>query len=96
MDMNELTAEQKVILAVVELNKAMKKTRHEWTRKIGRLEISYCRRSKNELWGRFGGGWNWELGFVAGGRTTIFNLLVATLRISMENPDPPKIKREDG
>jgi hypothetical protein len=41
----------------------------------------YNRRSKDNLWGRFGGGWNWELGFQAGGRTVIVNLLVASVRI---------------
>ncbi len=32
--------------------------------------------------GRFGGGWNWNLGFQAGGRTIILNLLWGSVRIS--------------
>lgn len=49
--------------------------------KVGRLEFTYERRGSDNLMGRFGGGWNWELGFVAGGRTIILNLLVSSLRI---------------
>lgn len=32
-------------------------------------------------WGRFGGGWQWELGFQIGGSTIIINLLFCSLRI---------------
>lgn len=54
-------------------------------KKIGRLSIKYSHRSPKNLWGRFGGGWNWSLGFEAGGRTLILNLLVATLRFDLED-----------
>lgn len=36
----------------------------------------------NKAWGRFGGGWQWKLGFQAGGKTVIFNLLVGKLKIT--------------
>jgi hypothetical protein len=39
-------------------------------------------RSKNNLWGRFGGGWNWKFGFQAGGSSIIFDLLICSLRIT--------------
>ena len=48
-------------------------------RKIGRLEICFKWRKKCPFWGRFGGGWNWELGFQAGGRTLLVNLIFCSL-----------------
>lgn len=47
---------------------------------VGRLEITFEHKSKKCMLGRFGGGWNWELGFVAGGHTVIVNLLVCYIR----------------
>jgi len=75
-----ITEEERAILDVIRLNKAAK--RKEITRKfnLGNLRITFNWRSKSNLWGRFGGGWNWELGFVAGGSTLILNLLVFSLR----------------
>jgi hypothetical protein len=61
---------------------------------IGRLEVTYSRRSSKNLWGRFGGGWQWSLGFEAGrwtrdyGFTVILNLLVASLRIHWKGDKP--------
>jgi len=49
---------------------------------IGRLLVELSMRKADGFMGRFGGGWNWKLGFQAGGRTVIFALLVASLRIS--------------
>lgn len=46
------------------------------------MRASVSRRPKSALWGRFGGGWNWSLGFQAGGRTLIVNLLTFSVRIS--------------
>jgi len=87
---DSLTTEEQVKLSVQEaaaveimrLNKATprKEVRREW--RIGRWRFVYNRRSKDSLWGRFGGGWNWELGFQIGGSTVIINLLVASLRIN--------------
>lgn len=47
---------------------------------IGRLIIVFSWRDKDLLWGRFGGGWNWHVGFQAGGKTLIIFLLVCSLR----------------
>lgn len=39
-------------------------------------------RSKNNLWGRFGGGWNWHIGAQWGESTIIWYLLIGMLRVS--------------
>ena len=82
MSLEDISEEEKDIIGIVRLNKLI--GRKEITKKwnIGKLEIVFNWRSKNNLWGRFGGGWNWELGFQAGGRTIIFNLLIFSLRFS--------------
>lgn len=81
-----LTAEEAAIVAITRINKQESKleVRKEW--RIGRLRVVYNWRSKKNLWGRFGGGWNWNLGFQASSRTVIVNLLVASLRFNMEAP----------
>ena len=48
---------------------------------IGKIRIVLDFVSKDCFMGRFGGGWNWKLGFQVGGRTIIFNLLIFSLRI---------------
>jgi len=53
----------------------------KYTWKLGRWEITVEKRSKSRFWGRFGGGWNWKLGFMAGGSTVIFNLLILAIRV---------------
>ena len=77
----EITPAERGIIDIVRLNKATPRVevRREW--QLGRWRFVYNRRSSKNLWGRFGGGWNWELGFQAGGSTVILNLLVASLRI---------------
>lgn len=52
------------------------------TLRLGRLEIQFRMRRNDGLMGRFGGGWNWELGFQVGPRCVIFNLLVMTARLT--------------
>ncbi|HDZ25209.1 MAG TPA: hypothetical protein ENH65_01715 [Candidatus Aminicenantes bacterium] len=47
-----------------------------------KFDLAFSFRSKRCFLGRFGGGWNWQLGFQAGGNTIIFNLLIADFRIS--------------
>ena len=46
---------------------------------LGRLEIKAEMRRTDGILGRFGGGWNWILGFQAGASTLILNLLVMSL-----------------
>lgn len=47
---------------------------------IGRFEAELSWRSKKNLMGRFGGGWNWKIGIQAGGRAVIFSLLILEIR----------------
>ena len=51
---------------------------------IGKIEMCFQIRSSQGVMGRFGGGWNWKLGFQAGGRTIIISLLVAELTIRIK------------
>lgn len=51
-------------------------------------EFHFSARSKDNLWGRFGGGWDWKLGVQGGGNTFIISLLIADLRISKSNKQP--------
>jgi len=55
----------------------------EWHARIahvGPLRVKYERRTRAAMMGRFGGGWNWEVGVQASRRTVIVNLLVASVR----------------
>lgn len=45
------------------------------------MKIKFYHCDKKKYWGRFGGGWNWKLGFQAGGKTVILNLLVFSIII---------------
>lgn len=45
------------------------------------FEFHSKKSSHGEMFGRFGGGWNWKLGFQSGGNTLIISLLVAEVRI---------------
>lgn len=54
--------------------------------KLLKLKGNFTIRSKTNSWGRFGGGWNWKLGFQAGGSTIIISLLIAELRINKYKP----------
>lgn len=38
---------------------------------------------QNKPLGRFGGGWNWKVGFQIGGRTLIISLLIGSIRIEL-------------
>ena len=52
-----------------------------WQRMLGPLKFDFYWRSKKG-WGRFGGGWNWKLGFQVGGKTILVSMLVCELTIS--------------
>ena len=80
-------SQQQGILALCALNQLMppKQVRKEWS--VGRYRVVYQHRSKDNLMGRFGGGWNWEVGVQVGRSTVIVNLLVASLRFSKKRPE---------
>jgi len=52
--------------------------------KICRLRLVFNFVSKDCPMGRFGGGWDWEVGFQVGETTIIFNLLIFSLRIEVQ------------
>jgi len=49
--------------------------------KFGCFEVKYEHRSPKRYWGRFGGAWDWELGFQYSSGTPILNILVFSIRI---------------
>lgn len=49
--------------------------------RLGNWQVSLEKRKKDNLWGRFGGGWNWKFGFQLGKSTFIFHWLIGTLSI---------------
>ncbi len=49
---------------------------------IGPLLVTYDRRGRDAHMGRFGGGWQWALGFEASKNSVVLNLLVAIVRVS--------------
>ena len=56
---------------------------------MGPVTISTRGKPHNsEIWGRFGGGWQWKVGFQAskGFRDVLFNLLVTEIQISFGRP----------
>ena len=75
----KLTPEEKGIVAITRLNKAWNKNEIRKAVKFGRHELEFHWRSKDNLWGRFGGGWNWILGVQVGSTTVIANCLVFSL-----------------
>lgn len=77
--MEKITKRERGILAICRLNKLWEKKEILKEIKLGKLEITFHWRSKSNLWGRFGGGWDWELGFQIGGRTIRVNCLVFSL-----------------
>ncbi len=51
----------------------------EW--RIRDRRVRYQRKTADEPLGRFGGGWQWEVGFQVAGSTVILNFLIFSLRI---------------
>lgn len=78
--MENISDYEKAIIGVIHMNQAEKRQEIRKQFHLSRLEMTFHWQSKKSLWGRFGGGWNWILGFEAAGRTIIFNLLICSLR----------------
>lgn len=83
MKNEDITGEEQGILAIVRLNKSLPRNEIVKRIEIGRVRVGFRWQSKKNLWGRFGGGWNWHLGFQAGGNTLIFNLLICSIRVEL-------------
>lgn len=79
---NKLPIHEQFILWVCRENKKEKK--QEINRRFNFLfwDIRFSWRSSKNLWGRFGGGWNWKLGVQIGGTTTIISLFVCEFVIN--------------
>ena len=73
--------EMKGILSIMALNKLAPKYEIVKRWSILGFEIKFRWRSKKNLWGRFGGGWNWALGFEASGSSINIMLLIFTIGI---------------
>jgi len=78
-------AKAKGILAICALNQLEKKREIRKRFVIGNLHITFHWQSSKSLWGRFGGGWQWALGFEASKRTLLLNCLVFSLMIWKEH-----------
>ncbi len=81
----EISESEAAIVDIVRLNELEKTNDWRFRRRIGRLEVTFEWRAKSSLWGRFGGGWNWQFGFQASGKTIIFRLLVCSLFFSIKD-----------
>lgn len=78
----EYSDREKAIVSIMRINAAETKREIRIKKHIGRLEIEFHWRSAKNLWGRFGGGWNWKLGIDIGSTTIIIALFIFTLRFS--------------
>jgi len=78
----QISDQERGWLSIMRLNAASQRIeiRKDW--RLGRMEINFNWRSKNNLWGRFGGGWNWHIGIQGGGSCWMVFLLVCSLRFS--------------
>jgi hypothetical protein len=83
--LDQITDEEKGILGIVRLNKIFPRKGIVKVWKIRRLRVKFEWNSKHNLWGRFGGGWNWELGIQIGRTTVIVNILVFSVRFDIES-----------
>ena len=86
----EMTEKEKSNLFIIRLNKLFKKKEINKYIRIGALSVVFRFRSKKNFMGRFGGGWNWKLGFQAGGRAIIFSLLICSLTFKFEKKSHDK------
>ena len=85
----KVSAREHAYLGIIRMNKifwareASNKLRitREWN-PFSKLRITFTWRSSKCLWGRFGGGWQWKLGFQASRTCVIFNLLICSIRVS--------------
>lgn len=76
----KLSQQEQGAVAVIRILKEEKKPWElKGSKTFGRLKFSWRFRSGKCLMGRFGGGWNYELGFQLGGSTILIMLLLGTI-----------------
>lgn len=73
--MNSLTGQEAFAVSMIRLNNATPRKQRKVSFYRPGLEITIDYRHASNLWGRFGGGWQWEFGFQAAGRTLILRCL---------------------
>ena len=78
------------LLSLVALNRLSYKNEIRKIWNSTNWRISFRWRSKKNLWGRFGGGWNWALGFMKSGRTILLYLLICSISISKKRRSDEK------
>ena len=93
-----VTDEERVWLAVMRLNRLEEKREIVKRLHVGRLEVMFRWRSASQLWGRFGAGWQWSVGFKAttGFRAVILNLLICSLSFRLARKEPATAKPGPG
>jgi len=79
--------ESRGILAICALNKLERKREIHKRFKLGNLQFSFHWGDKKSMWGRFGGGWQWALGFEFSGQTLLLNCLVFSLVVSKQRKE---------
>lgn len=77
----------KTILSIIKLNSLFPIEGIIKKIKIKNLDIVFEWRKKNNLWGRFGGGWNWKFGFMAAGNTIIISIVVFSIRFDFNKKE---------
>jgi hypothetical protein len=82
-DIEQISEEDRYILGIIKYNRLHSvATRIDKRIKIGKYNIHIEWKTSVNLWGRFGGGWNWKIGIMWSKYTVIFNLLVMSIRIN--------------
>lgn len=56
------------------------------TLRVGAWKVRYRWRSRHSLFGRFGAGWQWALGFRLGRGTLLVDCLIFSIMISKATP----------
>lgn len=79
-----LSPQEQGIIEAVRFNKTLPLKGFRKQFQLKRLHVIFQYQSKDNLWGRFGGGWNWKVGFQIGGSTLIVDLLVCSFRFWIE------------
>lgn len=85
----DITPAERVFVEVVRMNGSRKIIGVCKRAVVCGFPVSFSWRSRKNPMGRFGGGWQWKLGFQAGGGTVIVSILVCELRIDRRRKPTP-------
>lgn len=89
-----LTSLEKAIVSMCRYNSETPTlTRIDKNFNIGHVKCEITWKTSANLWGRFGGGWNWQIGAQWSKTTIIIKLLVMSVRLSIY--DYVKAKNEE-